>query len=447
MTAGSGPEPRLSFNATSNQVGANGYTYDAAGNMTNDTSHAYTYDADGNILTVDGGQTATYVYDALNHRVSATVGTNTTEYVFNGVPGDRSSSAGQNVNGERVSEWNAATHAQLQGKFYWGTTPLAYYDTTTHFEHQDWEGTERMRTSDAGNVEAKFTSLPWGDMQGTQTGSDTDAAHYATLDYDGETNTDHAQFRQYNPTQGRFMSPDPYGGSYDAGNPQSMNRYVYAMNNPLGNIDPSGLCTRDDVGDESGGDCYGLDFCDADICQVAWGNSGSGGSATITQMNGGGCNMNDPICQAAFQNMFGNNQLQFPTIMSSGGGGGGGGAPNSGPSYTPEDVCAASALLNKGLPTLLDAIGIIPLEGRVVKATQFVAALFSAGLSTFGESTPTDAALSGTSLGLSGVDNAHVMTSGAEVVPLLGIGVSIYATSRDVHSMGAYYNDCLAGKN
>jgi hypothetical protein len=65
----------------------------------------------------------------------------------------------------------------------------------------------------------------------------------------------------------------------------------------------------------------------------------------------------------------------------------------------------------------------------------------------FGESTPTDAAFSGTSLGLSGIDNAHVMTSGAEVVPLLGIGVSVVATGRDFHQMGNYYNDCLAGKN
>jgi len=36
------------------------------------------------------------------------------------------------------------------------------------------------------------------------------------------------------------MSPDPYDGSYNLGNPQSMNRYVYAMNNPLSNVDPSG---------------------------------------------------------------------------------------------------------------------------------------------------------------------------------------------------------------
>ena len=37
------------------------------------------------------------------------------------------------------------------------------------------------------------------------------------------------------------MSPDPYGGSYDVNNPQSMNRYSYTMNGPLADTDPSGL--------------------------------------------------------------------------------------------------------------------------------------------------------------------------------------------------------------
>ena len=48
--------------------------------------------------------------------------------------------------------------------------------------------------------------------------------------------------------QGRFLPPDPYDGSYDASNPQSMNRYVYALNNPLSNVDPTGrdACIYDD---------------------------------------------------------------------------------------------------------------------------------------------------------------------------------------------------------
>jgi hypothetical protein len=37
------------------------------------------------------------------------------------------------------------------------------------------------------------------------------------------------------------MSPDPYDGSYDATNPQSLNRYSYVLNNPLSLFDPLGL--------------------------------------------------------------------------------------------------------------------------------------------------------------------------------------------------------------
>jgi hypothetical protein len=71
----------------------------AAGNMAYDGFHSYTYDAEGNITAVDSGSTATYVYNALNQRVRATVGGTITEYVFNAA-------------GQRVSEWNGATRAK-----------------------------------------------------------------------------------------------------------------------------------------------------------------------------------------------------------------------------------------------------------------------------------------------------------------------------------------------
>ena len=66
---------------------------------------------------------------------------------------------------------------------------------------------------------------------------------FAGLELDPETETYHAQFRQYGPAQGSWMSPDPYSGSYDMNNPQSFNRYSYVLNNPLAFTDPSGLIT------------------------------------------------------------------------------------------------------------------------------------------------------------------------------------------------------------
>jgi hypothetical protein len=134
--------------------------------------------------------------------VRTVVGSTATEFIFNGA-------------GQRVAVKNGTTRSPLLGKYYWGNTPVAFHTTSSdsagfavHFEHQDWLGTERMRTTYNGLVESTFSSLPFGDDQSSSS-SDYDANHFATLDYDLETETDHARFRQYSNAQGHWMSPDP----------------------------------------------------------------------------------------------------------------------------------------------------------------------------------------------------------------------------------------------
>jgi RHS repeat-associated protein len=59
---------------------------------------------------------------------------------------------------------------------------------------------------------------------------------------DTESGLDNFGARYYGSTMGRFMSPDPSGLlAQHPENPQSWNLYVYALNNPLKNIDPTGL--------------------------------------------------------------------------------------------------------------------------------------------------------------------------------------------------------------
>jgi hypothetical protein len=74
--------------------------------------------AEGRIVKVTnegGGSTlATYLYDALGHRVQTVVGSANTEFVLNPA-------------GQRVSTWNGATGAQIQGQYYWGAKPVAFY--------------------------------------------------------------------------------------------------------------------------------------------------------------------------------------------------------------------------------------------------------------------------------------------------------------------------------
>ena len=195
----SGPSPQYSFNASNNQIST--YSYDAAGNMTNDGFHTYTYDAEGNITAVDGGATAQYVDNAFNQRVRTVVGSAATEFVFN-------------VAGKRVSSWNGTTRGWEQGQYYWGGSgrPVAFYENgVTHFQHQDWLGTEQGF--------GPRTMAPWKALshpcpsvmhKPPASGSDLDPYHFGSLDSDAETGTDHAQFRQYSSTQGRWLSPDPY---------------------------------------------------------------------------------------------------------------------------------------------------------------------------------------------------------------------------------------------
>ena len=79
---------------------------------------------------------------------------------------------------------------------------------------------------------------------------------YTGMEQDAETDLGHTQYRQFTPVEGRWMSPDPYNGSYDLTNPQSFNRYGYVNNQPMQAFDPYGLRPPSSYG-SAGGVSYG----------------------------------------------------------------------------------------------------------------------------------------------------------------------------------------------
>ena len=67
---------------------------------------------------------------------------------------------------------------------------------------------------------------------------------------DVESGLDYAQARYYASMQGRFTGVDPLMGSAQSHSPQTWNRYLYSLNNPLRYTDPTGMLF---------GDYYNLD--------------------------------------------------------------------------------------------------------------------------------------------------------------------------------------------
>src|SRR5437763_1205748 len=94
-------------------------------------------------------------------------------------------------------------------------------------------------TSISGMQSMTCAGLPYGESSSCVTSwnfnSFTDDFH------DSESNTEHTLFRQLSTTQGRWLSPDPYSGSMDLTNPQSLNRYAYVLNSPIDFTDPLAL--------------------------------------------------------------------------------------------------------------------------------------------------------------------------------------------------------------
>jgi RHS repeat-associated protein len=142
-----------------------------------------------------------------------------------------------------------------------GTVPLPGGGTAVYnsgglnfIRHKDWLGSSRLATTWAHAVYSKEAYAPFGETYneaGTPdrsfTGQDqnvaTGAAGSGVYDF---------LFRKYDPSAGRWLSPDPSGwNAVSQADPQSLNRYAYVENQPLSFVDPFGLTIN-----PIGGGCF-----------------------------------------------------------------------------------------------------------------------------------------------------------------------------------------------
>jgi RHS repeat-associated protein len=233
---GAGQSSDIYYTYTNNR--RNGFSYDAAGNLTNDLGQTFTYDATGQQATASY-MSVLQSYDGNGLRVKKTENGQTTYYLRSSVLG-----------GQVVAEMNSSG-SWTRGYVYLGGSLLAVQDSAVYWMHEDPVTKSKRVTDASGTIVSTVELDPWG----ADTSRSSNAAFQPRkfTSYERDANgTDEAMFRRYNRWQSRFDQPDPYDGSYSLGDPQSFNRYAYTQNDPVNFVDPSGLVPNECVFDEQG---------------------------------------------------------------------------------------------------------------------------------------------------------------------------------------------------
>jgi RHS repeat-associated protein len=216
--------------------GSTSYEYDEADRLVQVNDVDYSWDDNGNLLS-DSVYTYTYDYD--NHLTSANDGIDNFSFAYNAL-GDRYQ---QTANGETITYTldiaSDLSQVLMDGSYtyLYGLGRLAQEnDSRTDYFLPDALGSVRQLTTQDGNIGLTQSFDPFGEPF---SGMRPDTSNYG---YAGEwTDTTGLQFlraRYYSPSQGRFLSHDPFPGLYNQ--PSTLNPYVYALNNPLLYTDPSG---------------------------------------------------------------------------------------------------------------------------------------------------------------------------------------------------------------
>ncbi|MDP3938570.1 MAG: RHS repeat-associated core domain-containing protein, partial [Deltaproteobacteria bacterium] len=102
--------------------------------------------------------------------------------------------------------------------------------------HPDHLGSTRLLRDGAGQETRRQAYTPFGDTA-SETGTGEIRYEYVGGALDAETGLYYLGARYYAPAIGRFLQPDDLGNPFD---PQSLNRYTYARNNPVNFLDPTG---------------------------------------------------------------------------------------------------------------------------------------------------------------------------------------------------------------
>ncbi|MGQ9610193.1 MAG: RHS repeat-associated core domain-containing protein [bacterium] len=238
---------------TKNDNGAiTNYTYDNNDRLITEGSISYNYDNNGNLISkTSASENILYEYDSQNRLIKVTVndafGTNVTEYIYD-TDGIR---VQKTLNGSDITKYLLDKNLQFTqvllettgaganiASYVYGDGLISQKRGASRFYyHIDKQMTVRLLTNSAQNITDTYVFDAFGVLL-QRTGSTTNNYLFTGEQYDPNVGFYYLRARHYNPAYGRFISMDPWQG--DIFEPATLHKYVYAYNNPLNYIDPTG---------------------------------------------------------------------------------------------------------------------------------------------------------------------------------------------------------------
>ena len=208
---------------------------------------AFTYDADGN-LTADNQVTAIlgYTYDASGRLVTAKTGAMATNYTNDGL-GERVTRSGYGASsyagGKQEFIYDSAGHLlgeydgngkAIEETVWLGDLPVTVLaaGSLTYYGAPDQLGAPHQLANPGATTAWHWDHDPFGN--GAPTGSYAYYLRFPGQYYDGETGLHYNDFRDYDPSTGRYVQSDPIGIV------GGLNTYTYAGENPLRFADKRG---------------------------------------------------------------------------------------------------------------------------------------------------------------------------------------------------------------
>jgi RHS repeat-associated protein len=260
------------FDSSGQSTGTETYSYDALGNVTarsgtlltdavfsyngdnqlvSGAGSTYLYDAAGRLLSVTDstGQVTRYSYDARGRLVSSQAPDGTiTSYTYD-YQGVRQSQQGPDgLDKYLVDELFGAASAQVVREsdstgatlrhFVVGARLLSFTEgANVGYYLSDGLGSTRLLTDQTGAVTDTYSYSAYGVLLG-HTGSSDNPFLFAGQQQDRSSGLMYLRARYYDPATGRFLSPDAFSGTDQL--PLSLNKYLYALADPVNDSDPSG---------------------------------------------------------------------------------------------------------------------------------------------------------------------------------------------------------------